>query len=251
MEKKSNLNFRRRQPKIKSSRRNAGNPYLSLTWKVPSFPLPSRLRAPFAAEMFCYTASGAGTGNVTFLVGQYPFLPFNTSISGLTAVTNSFTTYKPIGFGLLANPIGSVYQWYRVFGSRIWVNVTPQSVTDSCVVAITPTTDASPSALGTILNQRMSVSGIMAANRPPPTPWGLTNSLRMSEWLGVDESAIRNDLSGNYSSICSGYPAYAMSWNIAISSDDASTFSAPVSVDVRMILDLELFNLTGAELAHT
>jgi len=216
----------------------------------PSTPFPAKMRARLCCEMFSYTSSGAGTGTLNLSIAlNSAFQPFNTGIlSGLTPVWRSFSTAAPIGYSTLAN--ANVYTNVRVLKSTLFVNVIPDSVTDSVFVIITPSSNHNPTN-SAISNSRMAASAVLSTGRPPPTEFGVVNSVSIARWYGVPERAVREDLSGEFSHPYNNVPLTPLYWGIAVNTSDNSTFGSPVGVDFRLLLDVEFYALSNSSLPQT
>jgi hypothetical protein len=201
-------------------------------------------------EMFSYSSSGVGTGTLNLSVSlNSAFVPFNTgAMTGLTPVWRAFNSAQPIGYSTLAN--ANVYNQVRVLRSTIFVNVIPDSVTDSvfCIVAPSNNLSATNSAIS---NSRMAASAIMSTGRPPPTEYGVVNSVDIAKFFGVPREALMDDLSQEFSHPYNNIPLNPLYWNIAINTSDNSTFGSPIGVDIRLLLDVQFFALQRGSLPQT
>lgn len=210
-------------------------------------PLPPRFRTKVIASGFFYTSSGGGSGdyNLTFDLNTCNSC-FNFTNTGITWNTITVANYEPAGFSQLCN--STLYRQYRVLGSSITCDITPQSVVDTVSCSLLPSSDLNvPANLAVALAQPYSKSHNMAANRAPAT---LRNYITQHKFLGVSRSAIQNDLSGNYNGSYSSGPVVPLYWKLLMETGDNQTLSAAVEVRIKIVYYLEFFGLTNPALTE-
>jgi hypothetical protein len=208
------------------------------------FPATSRRRLWFSSKVFAYTTTGAGSGDYQFYIyANSLYQPWNTGLmSGITPNGSgiSFSTLQPVGFSTWCN--ANFYRAYRVLGAGISIVVTPQSVTDSVVVAIAPSTNVGD--VAHILGQKYSVEATHASGRPTGSK-GCNIFLPLHKILGVSAAAIRDDLSYNYCGTYNTKPVDTIGWACGIETGDNAVLSQPLEVRIELCFHVELFGLTG------
>lgn len=211
-------------------------------------PFPPRYRCHIRSEIFGYTASGAGTGDYSWFVFlNSPYLPWNTGdLTGLTPNGISYSTLHSLGFTQLCN--AATYISYRVIRANIAVDIMPQSVADSVTVTLGPTDSTSGVSVANSLGDRRVKSYTFGSGRTPPRG-GLRNSVTQADFLGVRESAIRDDLSFKYCGNFNGPPSTALYWSLQVETGDNAILNAALEVRIRLSWVVEFFNLTGMALS--
>ncbi len=152
----------------------------------------------------------------------------------------SFSTLQPVGFTTWCN--ANFYRAYRVLKAGISIIVTPQSVTDSVVVAIAPSTNVGD--VAHILGQKYAVEATHASGRPTGVK-GCNIMLPIHKILGVTAAAIRDDISYTYCGTYNTKPVDTLGWACAIETGDNAVLSLPLEVRIELFFYVELFGLTG------
>lgn len=238
-----------RQPESKSHF-NATTETLTYMPAFSQQPFPSRYKTKVHCSCYGSIASGAGSGDAHFAFPlNSPLFPFNDS----AAVTwNNITpaTYNPTGFSALCNT--NLYKAYRVYGSSITINCTPQSVTDSVLCSLTPSSSqTNPTNVTISLDQPHSRNALFSSGRSIGKRNDLTNYIPVHKFYGVTPRAIQDDLSGEFIGGVGANPTNLLWWVVNLETPDNSVFTQPLELEVRMCYYIEFFADVNATMIQT
>lgn len=246
---KSRRNNMPRRPRQNTTKgRNNG---WALTYSPPlgnHTPLPQAFFTRLTASGSFYTGVGVGTGANTwnFKMNSIAF-PFNSVTTGVTWNNLTPALYLAPGSTFLMSATG--YQRYIVYSSMIEIDATPQSVTDSIIVTITPSENASvPGSIGLaagkpFTRQMTFASGRTYRQRDFPM------YMRFSPWklVGLPKYLYMNDTSGNFVGTYSGgtfnNPSSSYSYVVNMATGDFTNYGQAVEVRVRMTYFVKFYGL--------
>lgn len=219
--------------------------------------LPERMRTKFYATYTAYTGTGAGTGYYDFdLKLNSLYHPFNgttpLTAAGFSAATNwpAVNVLAPIGFSNVCNV--NLYQRYRVYASKIAINILPSSITDQFLLCITPSDNTgTPGNCYAAQHQPRSKSYLFQPNRPPPTPDGLVNYCSVADLAGTTRRAVEDDVSQQFGASYNADPGYTFHWVITGQLTDGATLNAPLEINIVVCYYCELWFLAQADLLQT
>jgi len=218
-------------------------------------PLPQVFFTRFTASGSCYTASGAATGDYTWNFKLNSISkPFANVTVGLTWNNLTPATYEMPGVTSLVST--TMYTTYVVYGAMIEVDITPQSVTDSVICAITPSqTSSSPSSVGAAAGRPFTRQATFASGRTLKSR-DFPLFQRFSAWklLGITKPFYVNDTSGNFvggeSSGVPTDPPVNLPWVVNVETGDNAVLSQSLELRFRLTYFVKLYGLETSILAE-
>lgn len=216
-------------------------------------PLPEQFFTKFTASGFCYTSSGAGTGDYNWgLKLNSLAAPFATMTTGLTWNNLTPATFEvPGATSLISN---TMYTSWVVYDALFEIDIVPQSVVDSVTATISPSTSLGlPSSVATAMSRPFTRCQRFASGRT----YRLRDyplKLRFSSWqlIGLPKFLYMNDVSGNFvGGVSSGSPTDPPSLQpvtINVETGDNAALSAPLEISVRVTYWAKLYALHIAQL---
>lgn len=218
------------------------NTSLQILKYTPKCPMPERIRTKFTAALQGYVAAGVGFQTYNVFLNR-PTFPFSVgSAGGITAFPNPdnpIATLNPTYWSYLYT--ANSYQSYRVISSSLKVQLKTFSILDAIWCCVTP--------CGNYANLPASVQ---VAQAQPRCKWKLfdtygtnmiRNQVKYHELLGVSESAIIDDLSGNYTGRATAAPSTLAGWIINWETAGSAVTANQIGYDVEVSYYVELWNL--------
>lgn len=219
-------------------------------------PLPPRYRTKFTAEFYGSTTSGVGSGDYGWIFPMNSmFQPLNRGTTGLSIQLPSgasLATFTPTGLSQLLN--GAAYTNYRVLSSKFEIDVVPQSIQDSAVVAITPAQiTISPVSVANAMSQPYTKIADFSQGRPLAKGKIMHSNYRtMHEVMGVSPQAIENDLSASTWAGIGSDPSILWTWIVNMETLDNTQLNQPLEVHARITYWVELASVANASMVqHT
>jgi hypothetical protein len=217
-------------------------------------PLPEQYFTKFTASGFCYTTFAAGSGDYNWgLKLNSIAAPFATMTTGLTWNNLTPSTYQVPGSGSLIS--NTMYTQWVVYRALFEIDVVPQSVADSCVATLTPSTALGlPSSVANAMTRPFTVTQRFASGRT----YRLQDyplKLKFSSWqlIGIPQFLYLNDVSGNYvgevSSSLPTDPPVLQPVTLNIETGDNAILTSPLEISVRVTYWVKLYGLHTAQLA--
>lgn len=158
-------------------------------------PYPQRYRTIFTAALYGYLPVAAGP-QVFYVKLNTCYFPF--TAGGWLNPSTPLATLAPTGYSTLNN--ASMYQKHRVLSSRIEINVPMQDASETIAVTITPSfLNTSPNTVQAAKSEQFTTSRSFNVSSQANN-YGLRNKISVARLLGVRESAIQDDLSGQFNS---------------------------------------------------
>jgi len=147
-----------------------------------------------------------------------------------------------------------LYSSFRVYGSKIQVEFSPQTPIDTIECTITPSESVgSPANVSVAMAQPLTKSAFFNVYRDEGTGRSknvLTNSCTQHKLLGVTKSAIENDLSGNYEGSALANPIKLQYWIINIATPSQVILTQPIEYRVSMTYHVELWSDNSGNLVQ-
>jgi len=217
-------------------------------------PLPMEYFTRFTAAGCFYTSTGTGTGDYNWKFELNSIAaPFANVTTGVTWNNLTPATYQCPGTASLIS--ATMYTTWVVYSAMLEIDVTPQSVVDSCVCTITPSQSSSiPGSVGVALGKPFTVQTSFAAGRTYRTNRDFQLYQRFSAWklLGLPKYIYMNDPSGNFvggeSSGLPTAPPVNLPWTVNLETGDNSQLTQPLEVRVRVTYFVRLYGLQSASL---
>jgi len=214
-------------------------------------PVPLIYVTRFTASGYFYTTSGAGTGdyNWSFKLNSC-YQPFFNVTTGITWGNLTPSTYNPAGFSQLLN--ATFYQSFVVYDTLMEVDITPQSVVDSVICTVTPsTTSGTPATVGAAMAHPFTKQQTFASGRVYKLgDYPLKIRMPPHKFLGIPFRNYLNDTSGNYVGAYDADPPNLYPVVVNIETGDNATLSNPLEVRVRMTYWVKIYALAFESL-HT
>jgi len=198
-------------------------------------PLPMRLLTSFTASGYFSLASGtAAYGPIAIKLGS-PRLPFaGATPTGVTWNNITPASFQPPGFGILV--LSNVYVQGIVMSATIELDVCPQTVQDTMVVAGTPSNSNSlPASVGTAITrpwtkQQMFASGRQA--RQGDYPW--VHHIFLPQFYGIPPLLYENDQSGVWNFSPTTDPTLGTFYNLNFETGDAANLADAMECRIRV-----------------
>lgn len=243
----------RNRPPQKKRRQSRTSQKLELVFHPPraySCPLPMIFRTRITASGFCYTGTGTGTGDH---IWNLYFNQINQVFSGMvTGLTwNGITpgSYKPAGFDALFK--AGMYESCLVEGVLVELDVVNQSIGDSVVVCVTPSSNVStPATVAAALAQPFTKAMTFSSGRTyRQGDYSFSKYYSMAQYLGMPPYLFNNDISGFWTmTLTQPSPSNLYYLVLNVETGDDSTFVAPLEIRVRLSYDVKFFELTSGAL---
>jgi len=204
-------------------------------------PFPPRYRTSVTTALRGYINSGTGavtwyckmnSAHLPFVGGGWP--------NALPVVT----TLKPTGFPQVCN--ATFYTLFRVLKSKIRIQVSPGDAADSVQVTVTPSGSSSEPASAAIAMGQRRTKWKQVQIGTPMSSQTVTNEVSQADFLGVPDSAIENDLSGDFIGSYNSDPAVTMFWVVNWTPDNAGVSSTVCSLSIILEQEIEFFGETAA-----
>lgn len=209
-------------------------------------PLPPRYRCKLHSAIIAYEAAGVASGHYSIrLNGAY--LPWDTAGTDLPNANPAVATTNFAGYTQLCNL--NTYARCRVFGSKITVEMMPQSILDGVILTITPSDSVSAPATSAIAQAQPFTKTCTVYSGKGKT--SLTNYCSQSKLLGVSSRAIQDDLSGNFAHLYNTAPAVPLYWNINWAVPDTVVSAQPMEMRVRLTHYVEFYSLQNDTIVQT
>jgi hypothetical protein len=227
---------------------NAMRNSMSLTYRPSGpyvSPLPQVFHTRFVASGFCYTTSGAGSGDYAWSITLNGiFRPFIQMATGLTWNNLTPGTFLPPGSSALVNT--NVYQLNIVEGVLVELDVTPQTVADSVVCTVTPTsTTSSPATVAAALTRPWTKQMTFASGRQYHFgDFAFRDYYRPSQFIGLPPVIYNNDPSGNFVGGVGSNPPAIYYLNINVETGDNAVLTNALEIRIRLTYDVKLYGLS-------
>lgn len=215
-----------------------------VTYQMPrQMPFPPRYRTKFTSGFFGNVAAGTISG-LYFAYLNSAYLPFTGG--GWPNPSQALTTIVPAGYTALVN--ANLYRSVRVHGSRIEVEFLPQALTDTVISVVTPSSiNTGPASVNAAIDQPYSKQLFMSSSKMNgPSGSKISNYISVPKFLGVTNSAIQNDLSGNYNHAFGAAPGIPLYWVFNWSTPDLVATAVALEYRVKITIYCELYNDTLA-----
>ncbi len=236
--------MQRRQNRRSAARFGPGALIFSGSGEGYHNPFPQVYVTRFTASGYFYTSSGAGTGdyNWTFNLNSLRH-PFSGVTTGVTWGNLTPSTYNPIGYSTLLS--ANLYTRSLVYDTLLEIDVTPQSVTDSVSVSVTPSdTPAQPSTLGAALALPLTKQMTFASGRVYRLgDYPLKYRLATHRYLGFPRFIYDNDISGLYSAYYSAAPDVPYYLVVNLETGDNAILTSPLEIRVRQTFWVKCYTL--------
>lgn len=198
-------------------------------------PLPAVYLAKFVASGSCYTASGAGTGDVRLNIRMNSlYRPFASAVTGVTYNDITAATYNATGYSTLVS--ATMYTTFLVYAAKIEFDVVSQSLLDPIMVTITasnaidtPSTSGAAQGQGWT-KQQMFQNGRMSQLGDYP----MKLFCPCYRLIGVDKRIWMNDIGANFAGGINSTPPVLLWFVVNISTPDNTVFDQPVSLRFRV-----------------
>jgi hypothetical protein len=217
-------------------------------------PFPQRYRTRFYVES-AWAVPIAVAATFDGIVGFNDLThPFNSAFSALTYLgPATAATLEPTGLTTLLN--ANMYQSYKVFNSTIGLKFSSTTSSNNMLCTIVPSTSSSLTTdIYVQRTQPLARNGCFNASKPDEgcnQQGYLVNSRTVAQVLGLSQLQFDADDSLLVAGVGGG-PASTIYWYIFFQAIDQDVSSATKSIlQVRVSYDVELWNLTGAEMKQT
>lgn len=207
-------------------------------------PFPPRYRTKLQCDLQGYvTSATAASGNFYFLMNSI-YLP--AASGGFPNSSPAIASLLPTGYSSLLN--AHLYQRFRVFASKITVQVVPSAQADTVNFTITPSNAAgTPSVTYTAMAQPYTTSRLCQSNQKS----FVKNFITQHKLEGVPKKAIEDDLSGNYEGSYATQVNQPRYWNCNWSTVDAVNTTTPLLFVVRLEYFVEMWSDTTGTLLES
>lgn len=256
---KRKFNRKRRNFK-KRGKFNKQYTVLNVPKVMGDFPLPSRLRTKFVTEALLVKPAGASTGETYAFSGNSLYHPFDgVRITGAgvangnnaltrTGGTGVLTALAPYGYTNLCTNVGP-YTAYRVLASKIIVSIVPNDITNNITVATAPIQSFSAylSMLAITSGAYMKTKVVTVGGSGVSAK--LTNYVATARTTGVDPKNIL--INPNYSGAYNTAPVAEWFHQVIWITNSAAALIAPVTINVKVIYYVELYNVDEGQLTET
>lgn len=244
-----------RRPRVNTNKGRNANDRLTFAPSLGQhLPMPAIFYTRFTASGSFYTGSGAATGDYNWSFNLNSIAkPFSSVTTGVTWNNLTPSTYECPGATSLLS--ATMYSTWVVYSAMFEIDVTPQSVTDSVVVTVTPSQSAGvPASVGVAAGRPFTRQMTFASGRTyKQRDFPLFQ--RFSAWklLGIPKYLYTNDTSGNFvGGVSSGVPTNPpvnLPWVVNCETGDNAVLGFPLEVRVRVTYFVKLYGLESAALA--
>lgn len=146
----------------------------------------------------------------------------------------------------------NMYNYFRVLGCRIDIDIQPDDISDVMMCTVTPTnSDLFPTNVREATEQKFTMIGTFGNGREPviTTMSGrilnkarsMKHYMTTAKFLGVPKKAIDYDLSGVYTGSYASDPAGLHYWNVWIGPLDGVATSSPVAFRITVTYYTEVY----------
>lgn len=240
--KKKNQSQRPRNRQIPNGT-TAYHPEMVMYRNPKGIPFPQRYRTNFRCSIIGNIVA-ASSPTVYLCSTNSLYLPF--AGGGWPGVlVASISTLQPCGFSNLVSSTGP-YNNYRVTGSSIRVRIIPANAADMITYVVVPGNSGSaPTTVSDALAEPRAKSNRASAGG---TLTEISHSINIASFLGVNASAISNDLVGIFSGSYNAGPTQHPYWYLAWTTSNGGTVGGALSYEIELIFEAELFNLNNGAL---
>lgn len=179
------------------------------------------------------------------------YLPFEQcTAAAFTFPSITTTSYQMAGFNNIFNV--NLYNYYRVLGCRIDIDLQPDDIADVMNCTITPTNNIGfPTNVREATEQKFTVLGVFGNGRDPvittmsgrqmPKAKSLTSYMTTARFLGVPKKAVEYDLSQTYTGTYTSDPLGLHYWAIWMNPLDGVATTSPVAFRISVVYYVEAF----------
>jgi len=232
----------KRQPRRTKQRRGRKDKEIVIYKSPSSVPFPPRFRTTFTIALTgSITAADAVSSGFYFVSLNGPYLPLAGGQwphpLGATLAAN-----QPTGFAQLCN--ATTYTYGRCYGSSIEVEFLPQALTDTIECCVTPSfSNGTPTNTAQAMQAPYTKNMFMSSSKMNGRNGSaIKHRMSVHKLLGVTQSAVRNDLSGQLNFASTGDPTRQLFWVVNWAASDANNIVAACEYRLRVRYDCELFN---------
>lgn len=236
--KRVNRKPRRRVRKTQKNKKINSSKEL-ITYMAPrQMPFPPRYRCKFTTAIYGDITGAVASGQYAVNLNSI-YQPF--AGGSWAAALPAIGTLQPSGFSSMLN--ANFYRAFRVYGSKIVLEMLPQALTDTVEAVLTPSINGvAPANTATAMSQPYSKSCFFSSSKENNGKKGvLSNYITMHRLFGVSKRAIEDDLSGNYIGAYNADPAVLTQWFLTWATPDAVNISSHVQYRVIITHYCELF----------
>jgi hypothetical protein len=210
-------------------------------------PYPQRYRTVFSTTFSGFVA--AGTGAVRYYIrGNSLYLPASGG-GWPTNILPAIATTNMTGYSNLVN--GTFYQAWRVLSSRITVQISPEAAVDTCGISVTPSFLATTPATFDDADSQQFTKVKNIAESQPIKDQTVTNAIRTSQFLGVREEAILDDLSLQFYGLVGATPSNQWFWVVNFKPANQVVTINKIPIRVTLQCEAELFADSTADNLET
>jgi len=226
----------------------------------PKLPFPPRFLTSFTSVLNGIIAA-TSTNSSQFAVSMNSLvLPWaGTTVGVVTTVpfpnpkVLNVTTLYPQGYHQLGNAAGTsgMYNYYRVFKSKIEIDFRPVNPLDEVYVYAIPVGEQyngdllQPSSFQAGLPDPYEKNTTFGVNLNPKT---LKNQLDLHTLFGKTKEQYDDDLSGQYGAFTNGRPSIDAYWIVGYQTVAETALTSPIGYTVKVTWWTELSNMGGANL---
>lgn len=215
--------------------------------RLYNLPFPMIYKTFLTGQGFCYTGSGAGTGDYLWSVPlNYSRFPFAGMTTGLTWNNLTPASYNCVGFSTLLN--GNMYFNYSVEAATLFLDVNPQSVGDNVACTISPSTSSSiPGSVASALTLPWTKQLTAASGKTFRLgDFPLRAHYQVHELIGCTKSGYDNDLSQVYTATYNTSPSKPYYFVINIETGDNAILGSALEVKIKVVYHVKLWELNTA-----
>lgn len=243
MAKKNGRSSRRRSQKRLHARFGPGAVLLTSGSEGLHCPLSQVSLTRFTASGYCYTTTGAGTGDYVWVVpGNYLRFPFANMTTGLTWSGLTPASYNPIGYSTLLS--STAYTRALVYETMLELDFVPQSVSDSVTVCVTPSDQAfvPGTVAAAMAAPRTKVMSFTTGRVSHLGDYPFKYRFQPHKYVGIPSLIYDNNIS-QYSTFWNGAPGNILYLVINAETGDNATLSTALEIRVRQTFWVKLFTL--------
>lgn len=250
---KKKRNFKKRTFKKSSYTKNhaKANDELVIYMAPRQLPFPPRYRCKMVTAVYGYITTGAGSQSARyFLTFNSVFAPL--SGGGFPNITPP-DTVEPTGFTQICN--ANFYRNFRVYGSKIMLELMPGNLLDTVECTITPSNTSSvPATVGTANGELYTRSGFFSSSKNNANSKGgseIVNYMTVHKFFGVTKRAIEDDLSGNFIGTYNADPVTKLYWVVNYATPNGAGLTNQIDLRLRLTQYVEFFNNTSANMQES
>lgn len=195
-----------------------------------------KLHTKFTAAGYFSIAAASTQVNMHFKLNSC-ILPFtNTNSSGTVTWNNlALGTFNPAGFSTLCNTV-TMYSEFIVKSVLVEVDLVPQTVADSVVLTVCPSSSAGvPSSVGAALTRPWTKQQAFTSGRSyRQGDFPFRVKYDVSNFLGIPKLLYDNDNSGNFVGGGSSDPPALLPLTFNIATGDLAGLASPLEGRVRL-----------------